>query len=930
LKNFLTAFYTAAFLILAFAPGLSAQSVATLQDAGPGPLRVDLAILGDGYTSSELGKFATDADRFVSGMFAEEPFKEYRSYFNVRRIDVASNESGVDHPERGVAKDTAFDAYYNCAGIQRLVCLSTGKVLAAAAVLSPNQRDLIIVIVNDSEYGGAGGPVAVGSTHSLSTDIILHEIGHTFAGLADEYTSQPPVCSDTIEPSDANATKVTNRAELKWAAWVETTTPLPTTATTNGVPGAYLGSRYCPATLYRPTFNSKMRSSGRPYEQINTEQFVKRFYEFALPIESRTPQVSSLSLRQGDRQQFSVTSPQPTTHTITVTWHVDGTTVASGTSFLLLASTLTVGTHTLTANAADSTVMVRSDPLGLLRGEARWTLQVSADGPSDVTPPLLSAITASGISISGATIAWTTDESSDTQVEYGLTTAYGSSTTLVSAMATSHSASLTGLASNTTYHYRVRSRDAAGNLTTGSDNTFRTPFSISNLGGVSRISTGTEAFAYGYGRIASTSGTTPSGLAVLGLRQGGILVNEAGVTAQPLLSSALVYAEVSADGLLNTGVAIANPNPSDISLTFTIRDTNGNVVKSDTVPIAANSQLVGFLNGYPFFSGNGVQGSLSFTASLPVAVIALRGYFNERSPSEFLMTTLPVVNLAAPVPAATQVIPHFAAGAGWSTYLLLLNPTGVAQTGSVQVLDGNGAPQVVIIDGVTASSASYTVNPNTSRKISISGAGGLVFGPIRVIPAGGGAAPVPLVVFSFKDGPITVSEAGVPVTMGTAFRLFAQQSPVSQISAGIAIANGTSVEGRVTLSLTNLSGSVLASREWLLPASGQIVGFLDSLLPTTAGQNLEGILRITTDLSSIAVVGLRGRINERGHFLMTTTAPTLEGDASTTAERLFPHLVDGGGWTTQFILFSGTAGQTSGGTLNFVTTGGVLWGLNIN
>jgi glucose/arabinose dehydrogenase len=103
--------------------------------------------------------------------------------------------------------------------------------------------------------------------------------------------------------------------------------------------------------------------------------------------------------------------------------------------------------------------------------DARFTC---GGGGGDTTPPTFSNVQATGITSSGATITWTTNEASDTQVEYGLTTAYGSTTTLQPAMVTSHSAAISGLQSNTLYHYRARSRDAAGNLGTSADGTFTT------------------------------------------------------------------------------------------------------------------------------------------------------------------------------------------------------------------------------------------------------------------------------------------------------------------------------------------------------------------------------------------------------------------------------------------------------------------------
>jgi fibronectin type 3 domain-containing protein len=94
--------------------------------------------------------------------------------------------------------------------------------------------------------------------------------------------------------------------------------------------------------------------------------------------------------------------------------------------------------------------------------------------PPDTTPPVIGSVGSAGITTSGATISWTTNEASTTQVEYGLTTAYGSTTSLDATMQTSHSQALSGLTPGTGYHYRVRSSDAAGNLASSGDNTFTT------------------------------------------------------------------------------------------------------------------------------------------------------------------------------------------------------------------------------------------------------------------------------------------------------------------------------------------------------------------------------------------------------------------------------------------------------------------------
>jgi hypothetical protein len=367
-----------AFSLLQSGPAFSQAT--DLQITGDSSRRVDLVIVGDGYTSGELGKFAADVTNFLAGVFAQEPFKEYKNYFNVRRIDVASAESGADHPERNppVLKNTAFDATYNCSGIQRLICVSTAKVLMTVGILPPSQRDLILVIVNDTEYGGSGGSVAVASTNASAVELILHETGHTLAFLADEYTAQPPACFDSVEPTEANATKETNRNAIKWRAWIAASTPVPTTGTTLGIPGLYLGSKYCPTTLYRPTYDSKMRTLGRSYDQINTEQFIKRFYEFARPIETQLPVPTTIALIQGQTQNFAITIPIPATHALNVTWQLDGLQVGFGLAYSLSTAGLALGNHTLTVTVVDTTAMVRNDPLPLLFQQQTWSITLTS------------------------------------------------------------------------------------------------------------------------------------------------------------------------------------------------------------------------------------------------------------------------------------------------------------------------------------------------------------------------------------------------------------------------------------------------------------------------------------------------------------------------------------------------------------------------
>jgi len=151
-----------------------------------------------------------------------------------------------------------------------------------------------------------------------------------------------------------------------------------------------------------------------------------------------------------------------------------GPTSAYGTSTTLNAALVTSHSQQLSGLSAGTTYhyRVRSrDGSGNLASSGDQTFTTAAP---DTTPPLISAVAASGVSNTAATIGWTTDEPADTQLDYGTTTAYGSSTTLNPALVTAHSQTLSGLTPNTLYHYRVRSRDAAGNLATSGDQTFST------------------------------------------------------------------------------------------------------------------------------------------------------------------------------------------------------------------------------------------------------------------------------------------------------------------------------------------------------------------------------------------------------------------------------------------------------------------------
>ena len=453
--------------------------------------------------------------------------------------------------------------------------------------------------------------------------------------------------------------------------------------------------------------------------------------------------------------------------------------------------------------------------------------------------------------------------------------------------------------------------------------TSRRPFSIPDRGGASFVSQGAApALRVGYGQVETVDERTPpTGLAIFSLRQNGILISEASVPATAAVLEGRIFAEI--DGSVTTGLAMANPNDSAAMIEFFFTDSSGIDSGHDSFTLKPGEQTAKFLDQDPFNGGSAVLGTFTFISNLPVAVIALRGFVNERS--EFLMTTLPVAPLTAPT-ADTVYFPHFATGAGWTTQVILVNPTHEPIHGSVQFFgSGNAAGPVTLTlaDGRSGSAFSYSIPPRSAARLQTSNpAGSIQTGSIRVVADAVSSTPSGVSVFSFEGSGVTVSEAGVPASApGAAFRVYVETSGTPgqphAVSSGIALANTSEMATEVSLELTALDGTAMGPTELLtIPASGQVARFIDQFFPALTPP-FSGILRIASTATDIAVVGLRVTINQRNDIVITTTPPSDENATLTSSNLFFPHFADSGGWTTQFILFSGSPGQTASGWIRF-------------
>jgi predicted outer membrane repeat protein len=454
-------------------------------------------------------------------------------------------------------------------------------------------------------------------------------------------------------------------------------------------------------------------------------------------------------------------------------------------------------------------------------------------------------------------------------------------------------------------------------------------FTISDRGTLSRITPESSSQpSAGYAKIQANSGsTTPSGLAIFGLRQNNVLVTEAAVPATAPILSGRIYAEIS--GSVNTGVAIANPGSAPATVSFYFTDANGNF-GSGNVVIPANRQIAAFLDQAPFHGLKPLTGSFTFSSSSKVAAVALRGFTNERG--EFLMTTLPVANLSVPAAVGSiQIFPHFVDGGGWRTEIALVNPTDSELAGTILFKDQSGTALTMTLDGRTNSSFVYSIPPRMSQKLATAGSAEAVLsGSVMILPTAQSVPPVGLAVFSLRQGSITVSQAGVvAMNSARAYRLYGEASgdfdkgAAGSMQTGLAIVNNSNATAVVAVELFRLDGSAIGLTGTLVvQAGGQTAKFL-SQIPGLESLALpfKGVVRVSS-LSAISVIGLRCSYNERNDFLFTTMPPMDESATATDAELVFPHFVQGGGYTTQFVLFSGSPGQQTSGAMQFVSQSG--------
>ena len=306
-------------------------------DHGPDELRFNIVVLAEGYTLAEQTNFDSDVQFMVNQLFSYSPFDSMAAAINITKINVASNESGADDPTEcngtGAVVATYFDATFCAGGIRRALVVNDATCYSVLDTYVPGW-DVGVALVNSNIYGGTGGGIATISTTSGWVSVVVHEVGHSSFGLADEYEywagcgidgeqdNHPP-----FEPWAPNVTIETVRELVKWNNLIEPTTPVPTTNNANCqncdgqwyplgefTVGLYEGADYYHCDCFRPQFFCMMRDLTDYFCAVCQVAAEATFAPYMPPTFEAYPRGGPEALTV----DFTYTSPLPA---LTWTWY---------------------------------------------------------------------------------------------------------------------------------------------------------------------------------------------------------------------------------------------------------------------------------------------------------------------------------------------------------------------------------------------------------------------------------------------------------------------------------------------------------------------------------------------------------------------------------------------------------------------------------
>lgn len=377
--------------------------VVPLQVTGDPAKRFNLILLGDGYAAADLPKFRDNVASQLADLFAFEPWKSYRSYLNVYRVDITSPESGVscdpgaDTPVRHTPLGMAFWDGCDRDGMQRQLVVDAHAAEKYAGLVTGTSaaNRQIVALANSATYGGTGGTYATASGGNTMASLIMpHELGHTLGGLQDEYDyyrrGVPGGAYVGAEPESIQHTVLTGRElrerHRKWWRW------LGEPSASGGVIGRYEGGMYATKGVWRPSEHSMMKTLGYAYDEVARERMTQAIAAKSNLIQANTPTGHVIG---ADRVAW-VETLHPVDHRLRVTWTLDGRRAGGGHDLDLSRLRVARGRHTLAVRVVDPTGFVRDPAIrssAALTQVRTWTVDPRVRTPPVATPAGFTAST---------------------------------------------------------------------------------------------------------------------------------------------------------------------------------------------------------------------------------------------------------------------------------------------------------------------------------------------------------------------------------------------------------------------------------------------------------------------------------------------------------------------------------------------------------
>jgi hypothetical protein len=439
----------------------------------------------------------------------------------------------------------------------------------------------------------------------------------------------------------------------------------------------------------------------------------------------------------------------------------------------------------------------------------------------------------------------------------------------------------------------------------------------------------------GYVKLLSDSASTsPAAVAILGWHNNGVLISETTLPSSATIESGRIFAEF--EGPANTAVAMANPTNEEAVITFFFTDASGNDFGAGSLSLLPHHQFAAYLTDAIFGLSAELCGTFTFSSSIPIAVLALNTRFNERS--ELLMSTIPISPLGDGIASGTLLFPRFNTSSRSSVEVIMMNPSDMALSGTARFFgmrtnSQNAFPIDVVVGDIQKSAFTYAIPPRTVYRMRANPVSTDVeIASVSVAPDASNAMPANMALVSRKINGVTTTLSSVAATPpGTALRMYLEEGgnfgDIGSLQTVVEISNPSIYPLTVQLEVKAFDGTPTGLSSSIDISPEAVISKYTSELFPSLPPSFKGVLQIRGVLPVIAT-GLRGRYNERGE-LLTSTIPAYDDALMPATEVYFPHIVNGGGYTTQLVLLS--TGPAQDGSMWLLSQQGLpLDGVNLS